>query len=208
MEPSAYVQTGLVGHFDGIRNAGLGQAHDSSATTWANLGSGGSANNATLTSLGSSAPSGSADGVWTDSGYYFKGKHYFAIGDVVNLDKAATVQLATEWTMTIGDCDGVSWPLIFGGTSENKDHFGIWHDKNALATHFKVLNNRKDVDASHWDGYFLNAVYDGANSKYSLTSLKDFIINNSINSYRYIIFSNSILFWYINCFSTNINLFR
>ena len=167
MEPSAYVQTGLVGHFDGIRNAGLGQAHDSSATTWVNLGSGGSANDATLGELSSNIPSGATNGEWTDSGYYFKGKHYFGIGGTINLDKAATVQLATEWTTTIGDC--ANYPLIIGGSSSDNDYFGIWHDKNALAVNFKVLDNKKSAAASHWDGYFLNAVYDGANSRYSLT---------------------------------------
>ena len=146
-EPDLYVQTGLIAHFDGIRNAGLGQAH----------------------ALSSSIPSGATDGMWTCHGYFFMGKQYFAIGGAINLDKAATVQLATEWTTSIGDCSGVSWPLIFGGSSSDADKFGIWHDKNALSTNFKVLDNKKSAVAAHWDGYFLNAVYDGANSRYSLT---------------------------------------
>ena len=33
-----YVQDGLVLNYDGIRNAGADQPHDSTATTWKNLG--------------------------------------------------------------------------------------------------------------------------------------------------------------------------
>ena len=43
-----YVQDGLVLHFDGIRNAGATALHNPNATTWVNLGSGGSVNDATL----------------------------------------------------------------------------------------------------------------------------------------------------------------
>ncbi len=63
---SDYVQNGLVVHFDGIRNQGVSSPHSNDATTWINLGSGGSANNATNT-LGTSG------GYWTDDGYRFGG---------------------------------------------------------------------------------------------------------------------------------------
>ena len=42
-DADSYVQEGLVLNYDGIRNAGLGQPHSTNATTWVNLGSGGSA---------------------------------------------------------------------------------------------------------------------------------------------------------------------
>ena len=41
-----YVQSGLVLHFDGIRNAGASAPHDPATTTWANLGTLGAAQNA------------------------------------------------------------------------------------------------------------------------------------------------------------------
>ena len=63
---SDYVKNGLVVHFDGIRNQGVSSPHSNDATTWINLGSGGSANNATNT-LGTSG------GYWTDDGYRFGG---------------------------------------------------------------------------------------------------------------------------------------
>ena len=37
-----YVQDGLVLNYDGIRNAGADRPHSGSATTWVNLGTGGS----------------------------------------------------------------------------------------------------------------------------------------------------------------------
>ena len=61
-----YVQDGLVLNYDGIRNAGADQPHDSNATTWKNLGSGG----APYDMLRKGNPTSSC---WTDTGYYFDG---------------------------------------------------------------------------------------------------------------------------------------
>ena len=63
---SDYEQDGLVVHFDGICNQGESAPHSNDATTWVNLGTGGSANNATLTL-------GTGGGNWTEDGYRFGG---------------------------------------------------------------------------------------------------------------------------------------
>ena len=63
---SDYEQDGLVVHFDGICNQGESAHHSNAATTWVNLGTGGSANNATLTV-------GTGGGNWTEDGYRFGG---------------------------------------------------------------------------------------------------------------------------------------
>ena len=161
-----YVQTGLVAHFDGIRNAGADLPHDSNAETWVNLGSGGSANNATLTTLDSNVPSGASDGGWTDFGYYFKGKQYFALGGTMSFGKAASFQIVSDYNVSMSDYS--SYPVLFGGCSNDSDQFVIWHDKGKLANmNFKVLNNKKS--ATNWDGYFVNVLYDGANSRCSIS---------------------------------------
>ena len=74
---SDYVQNGLVVHFDGIRNQGVSSPHSNDATTWINLGSGGSANNATNT-LGTSG------GYWTDDGYRFGGYGTKFVGETAH----------------------------------------------------------------------------------------------------------------------------
>ena len=65
-----YVQDGLVLHYDGIRNAGADAPHDPNATTWVNLGTGGS--DYDMAKKGSPASS-----YWTGSGFYFDNKTWF-----------------------------------------------------------------------------------------------------------------------------------
>ena len=59
---------GAYWHFDGIRNAGTDQQHSTTATTWKNLGTGGSTYDTTPVKKGSGP-----DGEWTADGYEFKG---------------------------------------------------------------------------------------------------------------------------------------
>ena len=65
-----YVQNGLVLNYDGIRNAGPNADHDPDATTWKNLGTGGSTYD--MAKGGAAANSG-----WGDDGYVFAGDAYF-----------------------------------------------------------------------------------------------------------------------------------
>ena len=66
-----YVQDGLVLHYDGIRNAGPNADHDPDATTWKNLGTGGSTYD--MAKGGAAANSG-----WTaGKGFHFAGDAYF-----------------------------------------------------------------------------------------------------------------------------------
>ncbi len=60
-----YSQAGLVWNYDGIYNAGVGK-HDSSSTTWKNLGCGGDAYD--LNSF-----QAATTGEWADDGYIFRG---------------------------------------------------------------------------------------------------------------------------------------
>ena len=89
-EPSDYVQTGLVLHYDGIRNAGANAAHDPAATMWKDLSP--SAKDATF----NTAEDGSA---WTADGYSFGGGSYATVSGKVTLGTVATVQAVTKTTI-------------------------------------------------------------------------------------------------------------
>ena len=83
-----YSQAGLLWNYDGIYNAGIG-THDSSATTWKNLGSGGSAydlswNGETTT------------GEWAEDGYIFRGGPRFRGGGKVGPLKNYTLQTLVD----------------------------------------------------------------------------------------------------------------
>ena len=69
----AYVQDGLMLHYDGIRNQGLDAAHSDNATTWKNLGSLGSGNAVDLSKASASGGSGE----WVADGYRFGGLTQF-----------------------------------------------------------------------------------------------------------------------------------
>jgi hypothetical protein len=86
-----YSQAGLVWNYDGIRNQGGTDAdHDSSATTWKNLGSGGS-------TFDLSFKSGTTTtGEWEDDGYVFRDGPRFWSGAHVGPVKSFTLQALVD----------------------------------------------------------------------------------------------------------------
>ena len=81
-----YVQDGLVGHFDGIRNAGATEAHNPTATTWKNLVPG-----------QPDATFNTANGNWTDDAFNFTGDVHATI-DSPGIDVEGSnlsIQIAT-----------------------------------------------------------------------------------------------------------------
>ncbi len=166
-----YVQDGLLLNFDGIRNAGATADHDSSASTWANLGTLGSAANATKTALSSSIPSGAVAGSWGDDGYQFGGLEYFALGGTVDLGSKFTVQIVQEYD----DADQlVSWPIFFGATSADQDDFGIYCNRANSGTEtnplFKLKTKTTHDSGSALVSSYLNAIYDGDTPQVSINS--------------------------------------
>ena len=158
---SDYVQDGIVLHFDGIRNVGATADHESSATTWANLGTLGTTHNATKTSA-QSYPSGAADGEWCADGYQFNGKDYFAIGESVNLGGAATVELFVNYVTD----DAISkYPVFFGDTSAS-DGFVVY-TTNGGNPYFKQ-NNANSKSDSDWQEPYIIAIFDKENSQTSI----------------------------------------
>ena len=159
-----YVQTGLVLHYDGKRNVGTDAAHDPDATMWKNLGSLGSANDATLKTLGSNIPSGANAGSWGADGYNFGGKNYFAI-PAATLGGAVTVQIAADYD---NSKQLVVYPAFFGQTSSNNDNFMVYFNRNwgndtdNCKLRFKMFNEGQHGAKSVWSGPFATAIYDTA----------------------------------------------
>ena len=160
-EPSDYVQTGLVLHFDGIRNAGPDAAHDSAATTWKDLSP--SAKDATF----NTAEDGSA---WTADGYSFGGGSYATVSGKVTLGTVATVQAVTKTTIeTLKESTGVNgnqWSMFIGGQSSVNDACNIYYNKGNKKFVFKNANGgNADLLQANWDGRYLTAIRNG-NDKY------------------------------------------
>ena len=156
-----YVQTGLILHFDGIRNAGADAPHDATATTWKNLGSLGSTHDATLTTLASSVPSGAKEGAWTDDGYAFGGKQYFALGGTVSLGNTFTAQTCVDYYKAN---QVASYPNLFGAVSDNSDDFAFY-SKEADGKIFLKLFNKSLSGGLDWTMPYATALYDGTGDK-------------------------------------------
>ena len=89
-----YVQDGLVLNYDGIRNAGAAAAHDSSATTWKNLGTGGATYD--LTEVQTTV-NGVGNGQWNDTdGYVFAGGSRFRCTKSMTISGNWTAQMLVD----------------------------------------------------------------------------------------------------------------
>ena len=82
---------GAYWHFDGIRNAGTDQQHSTTATTWKNLGTGGSTYDTTPVKKGTGP-----EGEWTADGYEFKGGTRWYNGAGVAVSGSWTVQMLVD----------------------------------------------------------------------------------------------------------------
>ena len=91
-----YVQDGLVLHYDGIRNAGLGVAHDSAATTWVNLVNPGTDDLTRYSLVSGSLVAGDATGSWADDGFVFSKNAVFHHPDSFTVPTRYTTQVAFD----------------------------------------------------------------------------------------------------------------
>ena len=89
-----YVQDGLVLHYDGIRNAGLGVAHDSAATNWVNLVNPGTDGLVRYSLVSGAWQEGAATGSWTDDGFVFSKNAVFHHADSFTVPTRYTTQIA------------------------------------------------------------------------------------------------------------------
>ena len=91
-----YVQDGLVLHYDGIRNAGLGAAHDSAATMWVNVANPGSGDLVRYSLVSGAWQEGAATGSWTDNGFVFSKNALFHHADSFTVPTRYTTQAVLD----------------------------------------------------------------------------------------------------------------
>ena len=163
-----YVQDGLVGHFDAIRNAGADAEHSLTATTWKNLVGG---PDAEFQYRDGATP----DSAWTDTSYFFKEDAMATTVDTFDLGTNFTVQIATtadpsaQTQSTVGDKqDASKYNCWFNDNPKND--YGFWTDRSgtSLVGNFNKLktapsgNVRPSV--ANWGGKYVTWMLDGANS--------------------------------------------
>ena len=154
-----YVQDGLIANYDGIKNAGKDNPHDSTRNEWVDLVSGGTAK---LTTIESSLGSGE----WTESGYNFKGASYFTTPAKLELGEEFTVQLVTDADMSHID-DNHQYHNYWGA-----GEFGIFLNRcnqdNIAKTNICWKEDSFDDDSNRpifaWDGKYINAAFDATYS--------------------------------------------
>lgn len=86
-----YVQSGLVAHYDGIRNVAAGLPHDMAATNWCDLS--GRNNTSTRNLLGGNSV---ATGAWAEDGYVFDGASNFRTRNPLALGLSFTIQTVCD----------------------------------------------------------------------------------------------------------------
>ena len=128
-DTSAYVQNGLVMHFDGIRNTGANAEHDCAATVWKDLS--GSCNDLAMRYYDGEGVihDGLQDGCWTDDGFYFDGASFGATVRNQNLGTNYTVEILCDADMPTQQ----ALNLPNGGAffcTDNMANGSVWYKKD------------------------------------------------------------------------------
>ena len=158
-EPSDYVQDDLVLHYDGIRNAGAGAAHDPDAAVWKDLSPSG---NDASTYVHSSA---SDNGAWGAKGFVFATDGYWKADKRTSVSGDFTMQVACDTTQ--GSMQGTkSWPNLVGnngkGASGNTDELTIFYHKDNKRLSTKFLAAYLDQYLSDWHCKYATLLRSGA----------------------------------------------
>ena len=158
-EPSDYVQDGLVLHYDGIRNQGLGTPHDNAAASWVDLSPSG--NDASTYSHSSA----SDNGAWTANGFVFATDSYWIVDNRTTLPGDFTLQAVCN-TTTASMQNTKSWPNLVGnngaGASGNNDELAIFYHKNNKRLSTKFLNAYLDQYLTSWNCRYATVMRSGA----------------------------------------------
>ena len=157
-----YVQNDLVAHFDGIRNVGATEAHNSLATTWKNLVAG-QPDAAFHFYTGKTVK-----GYWVDSGYFFNTNEYSAIESAIDLGADFTIQLATDidYLKQTTKEHGGRYPSFFN-TTDKDNTCGMWFNNNndshsdTLVGAFDSFtsDSTKRLDISSWQGQYVTMMH-------------------------------------------------
>ena len=153
-EPGGYVQDGLVAHFDGIRNAGAGKAHDTLATTWVDL----TANHNDATLLHDAAYASR----WRADGFRFEGGSFFELAQNITLTNTVTVQVVCDVDTNELIVAKRSYPQLVGaGESDNYNiYYAVGYAPPRLV--FKNASGGHVHSTSFfWEGQYATAIRDG-----------------------------------------------
>ena len=172
LDADGYAQDGLVMHLDGIRNAGLGRAHDNAAAEWVDLANVGTAR---FTHYNDDATS-----CWTADGYWFGGRSYATMTSALEPGGAFTVQVVSDVDTTAlklaftAVSPALNWPALIGTTDTDIDAFNLFYnsDSKQLNMNVKLGNTYIKNTAGggtrikDWAGRYLTVVKDGAKAAY------------------------------------------
>lgn len=163
-----YIQTDLIAHFDGIRNMGADQPHDSTTTRWTNLVAGTCGEYATLsTTKGIDNDHAAVVGEWTDKGYIFRGYNYFRTAGNLELGEQFTVQVVCDIDMDdFGD--GVHTLHKIWTSADGGGTIALWLDRrweSSIAGHVlyffcKEYKGDGEYPQFSWSGKYANAAFD------------------------------------------------
>ncbi len=108
LDADAYAPLGLIGNWDGIRNAGVGVAHDAAATTWTNCVANGV--DAQLLSI-----TNTMCGAWERIGYCSRGGDVWKMKSKIDFGHNWTIQSVTDTHLFE---QKTRWPTLFGTTAD------------------------------------------------------------------------------------------
>ncbi|MBQ8113894.1 MAG: hypothetical protein IJ146_11905, partial [Kiritimatiellae bacterium] len=180
LDVASYIQTGLLGHFDAIRNAGESLPHDAATRAWKNLVAG-----------QPDAAFNTENGYWTEDGFVFTGDVHASVNAPgINVGgQFMTIQLATsvDWeSQTFGNG---YYSIFFGNNNNDSDLFFSSASRNHTlifnADNWGTRNNRPSIA---WDGQYATAILgNGASYLVQGTALTDGMIrtNTSIPARNY-----------------------
>ena len=159
LDAVAYIQTGLMGHFDAIRNVGIDQPHNPTATEWKNLASG--------------YPDAEFIG---NVGHWRSGYSFYSTGDealsYVRLKSALNVgsKMAVQLVTTIDSAKQYSGSSIYNIFFRSPDNeFSLYYQNTSASAKTQKLimkadkfggasGNRPAINP--WDGRYITAMVD------------------------------------------------
>ncbi|HOE61659.1 MAG TPA: hypothetical protein PK251_14985 [Candidatus Latescibacteria bacterium] len=157
-EPSCYVQDGLVAHFDGLRNAGMLQAHNGIATNWVDLSANG--NDAILkwdTVNGSR---------WATDGFTFEKGSYFEQLSDLTFTNTITIQVVCEVDTNLLS---TSWPQLVGAGDSDRCNIYVSVGSGKRLTFKNANTGNTYIPGGAWEGRFATAIRNGTQNILSQT---------------------------------------
>ena len=177
-EPSSYVQDGLVGLYDGIRNDGIDKAHNNKSTVWKNL-----VGSNDLVFKHKAGATDDQKGYWRANAYQFLRMTSAETVSAMNLGQNFTIQLALNAEVWGDKWDGTrfddqtqqsekGFPQFF---SDLNDH-GFFMDRSSKSDKNVICWKHDGIAGTYanranisWDGTYLTAMAD-AGTRYLFTT--------------------------------------